>query len=97
MLLGRRSTAFSLSAPLKKVCFVSFLSNDVNIASPKRNPLVKKEIEWTDRMVSDFRKYEDDVKWVFPDCSLYNLTTVAVSSLSTSLFNPFFKPVKKKL
>lgn len=51
--------------------------NDVNLTSPYRNPLVDKEIDWTDRMVSDFKKYEDDVKEVFPVCSLYNLTTVA--------------------
>lgn len=79
-------------------CFVSFLSNDVNVTSPKRNPLVEKEIDWTDRMVSDFRKYEDDVKEVFPVCSLYNLTTVAVSTLSTFFsFNPFYKPAKRTL
>lgn len=64
------------------VFFVSFLSNDVNLTSPYRNPLVDKEIDWTDRMVSDFKKYEDDVKEVFPVCSLYNLTTVAVSTRS---------------
>ena len=70
------------------VFFVSFLSNNVNLTSPYRNPLVDKEIDWTDRMVSDFKKYEDDVKEVFPLCSLYNLTTVAVSTLSIFLINP---------
>ena len=64
------------------VCFVSFLSNDVNVTAPYRNPLVQKAINWTDQMVSDFKKYEADVKEVFPVCSLYNLTTVAVSTLS---------------
>ena len=79
------------------VCFNSFLSNDVNVTAPYRNPLVDKDIDWTDQMVSDFRKYEDDVKEVFPVCSLYNLTTVVVSTLGTFLFNPFNKHAKGDL
>ena len=66
--------------------FLSALSNDVNLTSPYRNPLVAEEIDWTDRMVSDFKKYEDDVKEVFPVCGLYNLTNVAVSTLGTFFF-----------
>ena len=56
-----------------------FISADVSVTSRKRNPLVNMNIEWTDQMVSDFKKYEEDAKAVFPVCGLYNITTVAVS------------------
>ena len=62
------------------VCFISFISDDVNVTS-WLNPLVSMNIEWTDEMVSDFRKYEEDVKAVYPSCRLYNLKTVAVSCI----------------
>lgn len=42
------------------------------------NPLVNMAIDWTDEMASDFKKYGDDVKAVFTECGLHNLT-VAVS------------------
>ena len=61
------------------VCLLFFISDDVNVTSKNRNPLVNMNIEWTDEMVSDFKKYEADVKAVFPACGLYNWTTVAVS------------------
>ncbi|KAL9979556.1 hypothetical protein ACROYT_G017234 [Oculina patagonica] len=51
--------------------------DDVNVTSRYRNPLVNMNIEWTDQMVSDFKKYEADVKAVLPVCGLYNVTTVA--------------------
>ena len=78
------------------VCFVSFLSNDVNVTSPYRNPLVQKEIDWTERIVSDFKKYEDDVNEVFPVCGLYNLTTVAVSTLGNFSTLSALQVCKKK-
>ena len=71
--------------------FLSALSNDVNLTSPYRNPLVAEEIDWTDRMVSDFKKYEDDVKEVFPVCGLYNLTTIAMSTLGTFFYYYFIR------
>lgn len=49
------------------------------MTNPNHNPLVGMDINWTDEMASDFRKYKNDVKDVFPVCGLLNLTTVAVS------------------
>lgn len=43
------------------------------------NPLVNMTIDWTDEMASDFKKYESEVKNVFPRCSLSKDTTVEVN------------------
>ena len=44
------------------------------------NPLVNMTIDWTNEMVSDFKKYESEVKNVFPRCRLSKDTTVEVKS-----------------
>ena len=36
-------------------------------------------IDWTNAMVADLRKYNSDIKAVVPGCWRKNLTTVAVS------------------
>lgn len=43
------------------------------------NPLVNITIDWTDEMVSDFKKYESEVKNLFPRCRLSKDTTVEVN------------------
>ena len=43
------------------------------------NPLVNMTIDWTDEMASDFKKYESEVKNVFPRCRLSKDTTVEVN------------------
>lgn len=45
------------------------------------NPLVNMTIDWTDEMASDFKKYESEVKNVFPRCRLSKDTTVEVNLL----------------
>ena len=43
------------------------------------NPLVNMTIDWTNEMASDFKKYESEVKNVFPRCRLSKETTVEVN------------------
>lgn len=45
------------------------------------NPLVNMTIDWTGEVASDFKKYESEVKNVFPRCRLSKDTTVEVNSI----------------
>ena len=51
------------------------------MTSVSHNPLVDMNIDWTEEMVADLRKYESEVKSVLPVCPFSNATTVAVSKM----------------
>ena len=54
----------------------------MKVTTPKQNPLANMTFDWTEEMAADYRKYEDDVKTVFPGCRFTNATTVVVSRMS---------------
>ena len=58
--------------------FRTFFSPNVNVTGRFWNPLVYMEIQWTDEMANDFRKYLSEVETLIPRCWLRNLTSVAV-------------------
>ena len=58
--------------------FRTFFSPNVNVTGRFWNPLVYMEIQWTDEMANDFRKYLSEVETMIPRCWLKNLTSVAV-------------------
>lgn len=64
------------------IVFHRLFSGKVNVTSVWRNPLVNMTIDWTDQMGADFRKYNSDVKKVFPSCRLTPATTTAVGDNS---------------
>ena len=43
------------------------------------NPLAYTDVDWTNEMVADLRKYETGVKKVIPSCWQKNVKTVNVS------------------
>ncbi|CAH3194021.1 unnamed protein product [Porites evermanni] len=56
--------------------FIDKYFDKANVTSWMYNPLVNMTIDWTDEMASDFKKYESEVKNVFPRCRLSKDTTV---------------------
>lgn len=56
-----------------------------------RNPLVKMDIDWTEEIAADFRRYQSDVETVIPGCWLYsrNISSVAVSVIKRALAIPY--------
>ncbi|KAM7434750.1 DBH-like monooxygenase protein 1 [Porites harrisoni] len=70
--------------------FIKKYFPNVNVTRRFRNPLVNMEIQWTDEMANDFRKYLSEVETLIPRCWLRNLTSVA------DIKNPKFRvPVAK--
>lgn len=49
------------------------------MTSLRINPLAYTDVDWTNAMVADLRKYETGVKKVIPSCWKENVKTVNVS------------------